>query len=195
MNPSASFVSYDFQSPSGSELAEIGRTMHAMVGDPNVDHASGSMGQPTLAAPDSDVRQTVSSSAVASAGVVESTETRLQSQPMDTGDSVESSPVAQVHSEAQSTRVVPTVVVTDCSSETGPTLDSSQAGVSSFPLYPEASPEATSHEVADGLLGDIKSEKGSPLKAAGATAPLAIPEEFSVRQVEKPAESSSGEDD
>ena len=67
--------------------------------------------------------------------------------------------------------------------------------MSSFPLYPEASPEASSHEEADGLLGDIKSEKGSPLKAAGVTAPLAVPEEFSVRQDEKPDESTSDEDD
>ena len=41
---------------------------------------------------------------------------------------------------------------------------------------------------------ETKEEKGSPPKAAGVTAPLAFPEEFTVRQ-DEPDVSSSDEDD
>ena len=107
---------------------------------------------------------------------------------------VEGSSAAQVHSEAQSNWVVLQVVVTDYSSETSLTLGSSQAGVSSSSLRPEASSEAASQEAVDERAQGIKVEKGSPPKAAGATAPLALPEEFSLRR-DDPDVSSSDEDD
>ena len=86
------------------------------------------------------------------------------------------------------------MVVTDYSSETGLTLGSSQAGVSSSSLRPEASSETASQEVVDELALEIKVEKGSPPKAAEVTAPLALPEEFTVRR-DEPDVSSSDEDD